>query len=235
MDGAHYDRRQIERDLVFIRSIGADIFCLQEVYLGDYLPEAFARKAGFLHYVFLDAGGATGMLVLSRYPLRILGEPLLVRGSTNGILAARFYLANGQSGVVVNVHYPSYRLASRRRWRYSWWKAVWTQQRRFDRRLESLVRAHRGEILFLGGDFNAVPWSHMWWRLTLWGLSDSFWAGAWLSGPTWRPIPLRIDYLWATSSSDYQEIFWQEGQAHACVVAEYPIEKVLTFAGKLGR
>ncbi len=235
MDAAHYDRRQIEKDLYFIRSIRADIFCLQEVYLGDYSPETFAKKAGFSHHVFLKAGGARGMLILSRYPLAMMEEPLLVRGSTNGIMAARFYLPNGRSGIVVNIHYPSYRLANWRRWRYSWWKAVWAQQRRFDAKLQRLIADYRRDPLFLCGDFNAVPWSHIWWRLVRWGLWDSFWAGSWLRGPTWRPIPLRIDYLWSTSLDPYQETLWQSRQDHACLVAAYPIEKVFTFADKSGR
>ncbi len=226
LDASDYDRKRIDRDLVFLAERGADIVCLQEVYLGNYSPECFAEKAGYPYILFGKAGPAMGMAILSRYPVWLHEHPLLLPGSTNGILMGKVLLPGGDTILVVNVHYPSYRLARLSSWQYAHWHSVWEAQSKIDALLEMIIKSWSGPI-WIGGDFNSIPLSYaagQWWRN---GLRDSYFSAGWLEGPTWRPIPLRIDYVWGPCPAHHQTICWTEHHHHAYVLAEYS-EKDLT-------
>jgi endonuclease/exonuclease/phosphatase family metal-dependent hydrolase len=239
MDASHYDRKLIERDLAFLAEVRADVVCLQEVYLGDYSAECFAERAGYPYILFRKAGPAMGMAILSRYPVTDYGASILLRGSTNGVLAGKVALPSGDTVQVVNVHYPSYRLGKAESWKYRHWHRVWEAQREIDSLLARIREAWQ-RPMWVCGDFNAIPLSYaagQWWGY-LW---DSYGAAGWLEGPTWRPIPLRIDYIWGPSPAYRQTTRWVEGHHHAYLLAEYgersltPVKrKSLTFA-LLGR
>ena len=226
LDASDYDRKQIDRDLAFLAKCGADIVCLQEVYLGDYSVECFAEKAGYSYILFGKAGPAMGMAILSRYPVWLHEHPVLLRGSTNGVLMGKVILPEGDTVLVVNVHYPSYRLARLSSWQYAHWSSVWEAQRKIDTLLEVIITSWSGPI-WICGDFNSIPLSYAagrWWRSPMW---DSYFSAGWLEGPTWRPIPLRIDYVWGPCAAHHQAISWAENHHHACILAEYS-EKELT-------
>jgi endonuclease/exonuclease/phosphatase (EEP) superfamily protein YafD len=225
MDAAHYARRQIKTDLAFIRRMEADVFCLQEVYLGDYTPEAFAKEAGYPYILFAKAGPAVGMAILSRYPIWSKQSPLLLRGATNGLLVGAICLPSGETLAVANVHYPSYRLGRLSSWQYRHWKAVWQSQALLDQRLAHLVSGVPAISLWICGDFNAIPLSHAWMQWNRRGFTDSFVEAAWLSGPTWHPFPLRIDYIWSWHWPRRQRLYWQPSQQHACITADYGMDR----------
>ncbi len=240
LDASDYSRKQIEKDLAFLAQADADIVCLQEVYLGDYSPECFAERAGYPYILFGKAGPAMGMAILSRYPVVLHEHPLLLRGSTNGVLMGKVILPSGDTILVVNVHYPSYRLGRSRSWKYAHWHAVWDAQRGIDTVLDVVRRLWSGP-LWVCGDFNSIPLSYAaarWWRSAL--VDSYFWA-EWLRGPTWRPIPLRIDYIWGPTPARSQKTYWAEPHHHAYVLAQYgdqevaaALRKTPTFAS-LGR
>ena len=219
MDASHYERKLIERDLAFLAEMRADVVCLQEVYLGDYSAECFAERAGYPYILFGKAGPAMGLAILSRYPVVDYGASVLLQGSTNGVLVGKIILPNGDTVLVVNVHYPSYRLGKVKSWWYGHWRRVWEAERQIDSLLEQLRRVWRGPM-WVCGDFNAIPLSYavgQWWGR----LQDSYGAAGWLEGPTWRPIPLRIDYIWGPSPAYRQMTRWADGHFHAYLAAEY--------------
>ncbi len=240
MDASDYDRRLIEKDLDFLARMGADIVCLQELYLGDYSAECFAERAGYPYILFGKAGPAMGMAILSRYPITLHEDPFLLKGSTNGILIGEVVLPSGDTALVVNVHYPSYRLGRLSSWLYSHWRQVWKAQQRMDTLLAVISQSWSGP-LWIGGDFNAIPLSYAVGELQRSGLKDSYAAAEWLEGPTWRPFPLRIDYIWGPCIPHRQKTYWAPKHHHAYVLAEYGgaelaavIKKSATFA-RLGR
>ena len=231
LDASDYDRKLIEKDLAFLAESGADIVCLQEVYLGDYSAECFAEKAGYPYILFGKAGRAMGMAILSRYPVWMHEHPLLLRGSTNGVLMGKVLLPTNDTILVVNVHYPSYRLAHPRSWHYAHWHSVWEAQRRIDTLLRMTTRLWAGPI-WLCGDFNSIPLSYtagQWWRSRL---RDSYFSAEWLEGPTWRPIPLRIDYVWGPCPAHQQKTCWAENHCHAYVLAAYTERELTTVMRK---
>ncbi len=231
MDASHYDRQQLEKDLDFLARMGADIVCLQEVYLGDYSAECFAARAGYRYILFGKAGPAMGMAILSQYPIISHEHPLLLKGSTNGILAGEVILTYGDTIRILNVHYPSYRLGRSESWRYKHWRLVWEAQRQIDTVLEAV--GHLGsERIWVCGDFNAIPFSYAvgrWWGSRL---RDSYFSAEWLEGPTWRPVPLRIDYIWGPCVARHQKTYWVEQHHHAYLLAEYSEEELATILGK---
>jgi len=219
MDASHYERKLVERDLAFLAEMRADIVCLQEVYLGDYPAECFAERAGYPYILFRKAGPAMGLAILSRYPIADYGVSVLLRGTTNGVLAGKVALPDGDTVLVVNVHYPSYRLGKVESWQYGHWRRVWEAQREIDGLLGQ-IRGTWRRRMWVCGDFNAIPLSYAvgQWRECL---RDSYGAAGWLEGPTWRPIPLRIDYIWGPSPAYRQTTRWAQRHHHAYLLAEY--------------
>ena len=240
LDASNYDWNQIDRDLAFLAQKGSDIVCLQEVYLGKYSPECFAEKAGYSYILFGKAGPAMGMAILSRYPVWLHEHPFLLRGSTNGVLMGKVILPGNDTIMIVNVHYPSYRLGRLSSWQYAHWHSVWEAQRGIDTLL-GMMMSLWSKPMWICGDLNSIPLSYaagQWWRSPL---QDSYFSAGWLEGPTWRPIPLRIDYIWGPCTAHQQKTYWAEKHQHAYVLAEYAqkelnavMKKSTTFA-RLGR
>lgn len=222
MDAAHYRRPQIERIADSLAKWHPHILCLQEVYLGDYSPKGFARRLGYQYFHFLDAGGATGMLVLSHFPIVEARTHLLLPGSTNGLQEVLLRLPSKRTLRVLHVHFPSYRLGGKsNHWSWSWLRTVWKAQKRFAECLLDQVTGK--EAIWVCGDFNALPFHPLYWTLRARGLQDSFWKAKWGMGPSWRYPWLRIDYIWSSLEPRFHQIRWLPGQAHAYVEGGYSL------------
>ncbi|MCX8112833.1 MAG: endonuclease/exonuclease/phosphatase family protein [Bacteroidia bacterium] len=227
MDAAHYRRPQIERLADSLRRWHPDILCLQEVYLGDYTVEAFARRVGYTHYTFLDAKMHMGMLILSDFPIEKDRIHLLLPGTTNGLHEARLRLPDGEVAQVIHIHFPSYRLGREDSWSWNWLSRIWGYHAKFYKNLYHLLEKP-STMVWVCGDFNAPPF-HPIYRMLNRLLYDSHTAAPWGVGPTWQRV-LRIDYIWGSHPALWQRIRWIPGQAHAYVEAAYALStKSATF------
>ncbi|MCS7188626.1 MAG: endonuclease/exonuclease/phosphatase family protein [Bacteroidia bacterium] len=222
MDGAHYNRKQIERLADSLRKWHPHILCLQEVFLGDYTVEKFAKRLGYANYAFLDAGAHMGMLVLSDLPILRSYQHYLLPGSTNGIQEVRLQMEKGSEVVLLNVHFPSYRLGSRERWSFRWLRIVWNTQRYFAFLLLRLIDLHKSNLLGVCGDFNAPPYYPLYRQLRS-RLYDAFEVASWGEGPTWRYPWLRIDYVWCSAPPVRYKVRWLEGQSHGYVEGGFAV------------
>lgn len=223
MDAAHYKRPQIERLADSLAAWHPTLLCLQEVYLGDYTPEAFAKRLGYRYQAFLNAGGATGMLVLSDLPILRSRTHLLLPGSTNGLQEVHIQLPDKETLRLFHIHFPSYRLGKGAvRWRWTWLEQVWQAQREF---AECLLRQlPKKGLYWICGDFNALPYHPLYVSLVWRGLRDGFWASPRGEGPSWRYPWLRIDYIWGSQSATAFRTRWVPGQAHAYLEGSYAID-----------
>lgn len=230
MDAAHYRRPQIERIADSLKLWHPQILCLQEVYLGDYTVEAFARRLGYTYYAFLDAKMHMGMMVLSDFPIERHLSHLLLPGTTNGFHEVWLKLPNGEHARILHIHFPSYRLGREGSWQWTWLSQTWQRQAGFHEKLRQRLSEAPSTPVWVCGDFNTLPF-HPLYRFLGGRLYDSHTAAAWGSGPTWRRI-LRIDYIWGPIPALQQTIRWLPAQAHACVEAKYALSSEhSTFAG----
>ncbi|MCX7607236.1 MAG: endonuclease/exonuclease/phosphatase family protein [Bacteroidia bacterium] len=224
MDGAHYDRKQIERLIDSLGRWHPQVLCMQEVYLGDYSAATFARRMGYRHHVFLDAGRQMGMLVLSDFPVLSSATLTLLSGSTNGIQQVQLLLPRKQTVSLYHVHFPSYRLGTFLAQNWAWFTSVWEFQRRFSLVLETAL-SRTVDPVWICGDFNAMPFHPLYRRLAF-RLYDSFRSARIGEGPTWRYPFLRIDYIWSSMPVTGYKVRWIPRQSHGYVEVSIRTEGV---------
>lgn len=228
MDAAHYKRAQMEQLAESLRNWHPHVLCLQEVYLGDYTPAAFAQRIGYKYYALLDAKMHMGMLILSDYAIEKSIPHKLLPGTTNGLHEVLLKLPSGKYARILNIHFPSYRLWREESWQWKWLNRVWGYQGQFHLKLRQVL-SKREDITWVCGDFNILPFHPTYFKLNQL-LYDSHRAAEWGTGPTWLHL-LRIDYIWSSLPARSHKIRWLPGQDHAYVEASYRLSgDSITFA-----
>ncbi len=197
--------------MAFLRAQDADIICLQEFYIRDAgrINAFFSSKMkGYdvRYYVAEDGGGASGNVILSRYPAVSKGRIKFDRSANMALYAD--YRINGTMLRVYNCHLESYNISLTRLakslekdYRKTFRDTEEKMRRSISRRphqVEAVLKDIEGcpEDAVVTGDFNDTPMSYTYYRLSR-SRKDSFVEAGHGSGATFsklRPL-LRIDYV----------------------------------------
>ena len=218
----NWEERQPVIDEV-LRSVDADVLCLQEVYCTDQ-EDQFARiqsLLGFHGIATIGTDGARarfGNAILSRFP---------IDASSQQILPAEDGKAGHRSALYAHIHngvVTTTIACTHLEWRYH---QSLLRQRQLEAVVAQLPNSGPEQLVILAGDFNAVPESDEIRRLT--GLAPGFtdqsgrpaiFTDSWAAvgdGPgfTWtRENPNSADAQWPRRRIDSVLVGWPRPKPH---------------------
>ena len=195
----------------FIRSINADVVCLQEVDLsGEYDVKRFVQDHfpdyEAAYFMYINKGGAYGNVTLSRFPISGKGH-LQFDKSANQAIYTDLKITAGSTIRVYNCHFESYNI-SPSRLLSSWGRDSTLVKDTEDKMKRSIIR-RRDQVVqvlsdieecpleaIVAGDFNDNPMSYTYHRLMK-NRKDSFVEAGKGFGATYSTLwPfIRIDYV----------------------------------------